>query len=77
MQPREQVQVEAGDAHDRVVCVLLIRHHELGHGVPGKGKVVVARVNGLEEAWACGKEGDVLDVGVVLLEPMLVGTCRR
>jgi hypothetical protein len=41
VEPREEVEVEAGDAHDRVVGVALVGHEEVGGGVPDEGEVVV------------------------------------
>ena len=41
MQPREEVEVEAGDAHDRIVCVALVLDCYVGEGVPVVGEVVV------------------------------------
>lgn len=41
VKPREEVEVEAGDAHDRVVGVALVGHEEIGDGVPDEGEVVV------------------------------------
>ena len=41
VQPREEVEVEARDAHDGVVGVFLVGDEEVGGGVPDKGEVVV------------------------------------
>ena len=49
MKPREEVEVETGDAHDRVVRVFLVLDGDVGEGVPGVGKVVVGGVDGFEE----------------------------
>lgn len=68
MQPGEEVEVEAGDAHDGVVGVFLIGDEEVGGFVPGEDEaVVVGGDDGLEEFGRGGEQGDVLDVGVVLL----------
>lgn len=49
VEPREEVEVEAGDTHNRVVGVGLVGNHEVGNGVPDIGEVVVGRVKRLEE----------------------------
>lgn len=68
VQPGEEVEVEAGDAHDGVVSVFLVGDEEVGGLVPGEDEaVVVAGDNGCEEFGGGGEEGDVLDVGVVFL----------
>lgn len=74
MQPGEEVEVEAGDAHDRVVGVFLVGNENVGGGIPGEDEaVVVGGDDGFEEFRGGGEEGNVLDVGVVfLLEEMLV-----
>ena len=78
VQPREEVQVEARDAHDGVVGVLLEGDEEVGDGVPGEGEVVVGGVDAAEEGGGGGEEGDVLDVGVVFLRArMSVGVGGR
>ena len=66
--PREEVQVEAGDAHDGVVGVLLVGNEDFGGAVPDKSKVVVGGAKGLEKGRAGGEERNVLDIRVVLLE---------
>ena len=66
--PREEVEVEARDAHDGVVGEALVGDQGVGDLVPVEGEVVVGRAERLEEGGAGGEEGDVLDVGVVLLE---------
>lgn len=66
--PREKVQVEAGDAHDGVVRVLLPRHEHVGGAVPDKGKVIVCGTKGLEEGRAGGKKRNVLNIRVMLLD---------
>lgn len=66
MQPREEVEVEARDAHDRVVGVLLEGYKEVGSGVPDEGEVVVGRVKAPEERGRGGEDRDVLDIGIVL-----------
>ena len=50
MKPREEVEVEASDAHNRVVCVLLVRNEEVGGGIPVKDEAVVV-VSILNFAW--------------------------
>jgi len=70
VQPGEEVEVEAGDAHDGVVGVVLVLHGPVGGAVPVVGEVVVAGVEGVEEGGGGGEYGDVLDVGVVFLGRM-------
>lgn len=41
MQPGEEVEVEAGDAHDRVVGVFLVGNENVGGGIPGEDEAVV------------------------------------
>lgn len=60
MQPRQEIKVEARDAHDRIVGVGLIGNGELGDFVPQEGKVVVARVKGTEERRRGCKERHIL-----------------
>lgn len=67
MEPGEEVQVEAGDAHDGIVGEALIGDEEVGGGIPDKGEVVVGRTKGLEERGASSKKRDVLNIGVVFL----------
>lgn len=40
MQPGEEVEVEAGDAHDGIVGVFLVRDEEIGGTIPNEGEVV-------------------------------------
>lgn len=63
--PTEDVQVEPGDGHDRVIRVLLVRNHQLARLVPHIGEIVVRRVRIPELGRAGGKDGDVLGVRVV------------
>lgn len=67
MQPREEVQVEAGDAHDGIISETLVGNEKVGGGIPDKSKVVVSRTKGLEERGASSKERNVLDIGIVFL----------
>ena len=55
VQPGEEVEVEAGDAHDRVVRVMLDGDGEGGELVEDEGEVVVARMQGVEEGGGCGE----------------------
>ena len=66
VQPGEEVEVEAGDAHDGVVGVFLVGYEEGRGRVPGEGEVVVGGVQRVEEGRAGDEERDVLDVRVVL-----------
>jgi hypothetical protein len=66
VQPRQHVEVEPGKGHDRVVCVLLDRDHEVGGAVPGEGEVVERGEDGFHIRRGGGEERRVLDVGVVL-----------
>jgi len=50
----------------------LVGYKEFGGAVPDEGEVVVAGMEGFEEGRGGGKEGDVLDVWVVLLMNLLV-----
>lgn len=68
VQPGEEVEVEAGNAHDGVVGVFLEPDGNLAGAVPGEVEVVVAGADGLEEHGGVGKEGDVLDIWVVDLK---------
>lgn len=52
MEPGEEVEVEAGDAHDGVVGVFLEGDKDLGGLVPDVSEVVVGGVYGLEEGGA-------------------------
>lgn len=65
VQPREEVEVEARNAHDGVVGVLLEPNGNLTGTVPGEVEVVVGGAEGLEEHGGVGEEGDVLDIWVV------------
>ena len=65
MKPREQIEIETRNAHDRVIRVPLIGHHERGDRIPDVRKVIIARMDGFEEQRRRGKERDVLNVGVV------------
>lgn len=65
MKPREEVKVEASDAHDGVISESLVRNKEIGGGIPDKGKVVVSRSKRLEEGGTGSKERYVLDIGIV------------
>jgi hypothetical protein len=68
VQPREQVEVEASDAHNRIVGVPLVRHHKIGYGVPHKSEIVVIRgTDGPEEGGTCGEEGNILDIRIMFL----------
>lgn len=67
VQPREEVKIEARDAHDGVVRVCLEGDEEVGGGVPDEGEVVVRGEDAAEEGGRRGEEGDVLDIGVVFL----------
>ncbi len=49
VQPREEIEVEAGDAHDGVVGVMLVLNRIVGGFVPDEGEIVVAGVDGFEE----------------------------
>lgn len=66
VRPREEVEVEAGDAHDGVISVLLPGHEHVGGLVPNEAELVEGAVDGLEVGGASGKEGHVLVVGIVL-----------
>lgn len=76
MQPGEEIQVEAGDAHHRVVGEALVLNQEVGGSVPHKGEVVVRRAQGLEEGGAGGEERNVLNIGVVFLS-LLAGCVNK
>ena len=45
----EYVEVEASDAHHRVVGVLLVLNRNVGKGVPDEGEVVICRMERLDE----------------------------
>ena len=49
VEPREEVQVETGNSHNRVVRDTLVPDQEVGSGVPGEGEVVVCGVDRPEE----------------------------
>ena len=66
MIPGEDVEVEAGDAHDGVVGVFLPRNSKLGELVPEVREIVIGGVHVAQEGRGSSEEGDVLDVGVVL-----------
>lgn len=68
MQPRQKIEVEASNAHDRVVRVLLIGNEGVCHGVPDKDEaIIVGGTDRPKEGRACGEEGDVLNIRIVLL----------
>lgn len=62
---REGVEVEPGQGEDKVVEFVLVGNEEPGEGVKVLELVVVGRENRGEEDGRDGKEGHVLDVGVV------------
>ncbi len=66
MAPGKDVEIEAGDAHYRVVGVGLVGDGEGGELVEEVGEVVVGGVEGAQEGGRGGEERDVLDVWVVL-----------
>lgn len=65
MQPPQEVKIESGQSHDRVVRVLLVRDHEVRGGIPYELEIVERGQDGLEVGWRSSEEGDVLDVRVV------------
>lgn len=69
VQPRKEIEVEASNAHDGVVGVLLVGDKGVGNGIPDKGEaVVIAGTKRAEEGRACGEERHVLDIRIVLLD---------
>ena len=72
MEPRQKVEVEAGESHDGVVGVGLVGDHDVGHSVPDEGEIVVVGDDALEEIGRRGKDGHVLNVRVALL-----GVCQQ
>ena len=56
MQPGEEVEVEASDAHDRIIGVFLVGDEEIGGGIPREDEaVVIGGNNGAEEFRGSGK----------------------
>lgn len=55
VQPREKIEVEASNAHDGVVGVLLVGDEGVGNGIPDKSEVVVAGSKRSEEGRAGGE----------------------
>ena len=41
MEPREKVEIEAGDAHYGIVGVALVLNRDVGESIPHEGKVVI------------------------------------
>jgi hypothetical protein len=69
MAPRKEVEVEARERHNGVVYPLLVADHKVGSAIPYELEaVVVCALDGLEVGGGGGKEGDILEVGVVFLE---------
>ena len=68
MQPGEKVQIEAGDAHDRIVSVLLIGYKEITGCIPDENEiVVVGTLQRLEELWASREQRSILYVRIMFL----------
>jgi hypothetical protein len=66
--PGEDVKVETGEGHYRIVSVLLHSDSDGGDGVPDEFEAVVkGRFHGFEELWGSCKERYILDVRVVFL----------
>lgn len=65
MQPRQKIQIEAGDGHDRVVSVLLVWDEEVGGRIPDKGEVVESTQDRAEVSRGCREKRDVLKIGIV------------
>lgn len=55
MEPREDVEVEAGDSHDRIVGVLLVGDENVCSLVPYECEVIEGAVDGLEVGWRIGE----------------------
>lgn len=67
MAPGEDIEVEAGEGHDGVVGVFLVREEDFARAVPGELKVLVeSRDDALDVGRRGGEDGRVLDVWVVL-----------
>lgn len=62
---RLDVEVEATEHHDGIVEVVLVRNKELSRPVKDHFLLMVGREEALEDASRHGKEGQVLDIGVV------------
>lgn len=62
----EGVKVEAGEAENNVVKLVLVRHKESGCRIEPLGMIVVGREDAREEHGVYGEERHVLYVGVVL-----------
>lgn len=63
--PAEDVEVEAAEAEDGVVEVMLVWEDEFCEWVVSHDAVVVCRAKTLEEAMRDGEEGNMLDVWIV------------
>ena len=65
--PGEDIEVEAGEGHDGVVGVFLVREEDFARAVPGELKVLVeSRDDALDVGRGGGENGRVLNVRVVL-----------
>lgn len=62
----QSVEVEAGQHHNRIVTIVLDFDHDLRERIESHVAVVVSAVKVVEEAMRDGKEGNVLDIWVVL-----------
>ena len=67
MKPREEVQVETSNAHNRIVSVTLVGYQKVGCSVPNEGEVIIGRKDRLEEFGGGDEQRDVLDIRVVFL----------
>ena len=67
MMDRKYVEVKPGYSHDGIIGVVLVSDGKISDLVPHESEVVVGGMQRFEEGWACGEEGHVLDIGVVLL----------
>lgn len=65
---REIVEIEAGEPHDRVVCILLPAYGDICCLVPDEGEVVVAGMDRFEEGRTSSEQWNILNVWIMLLE---------
>ena len=64
--PGEDVEIEATEAQNRIVEVVLVREHEFREWVVSHDAVIICRTKALEEAMRDGKEWNVLDIRIVI-----------